>query len=53
MEMRVAVALLVTEFDFSFAPGEDKESVLTQTTDFFTAAPGPLKLVLGSRKSKN
>jgi hypothetical protein len=51
MEMRIAAALLITNFDFSFAPEEDSESVLTKATDFFTAAPGPLKLVLRCHKS--
>lgn len=47
--MRVATVKLVTAFEFSFAPDGDNNSVISQATDFFTAAPGPLHIVLGIR----
>ncbi|KAI0485232.1 cytochrome P450 [Xylariaceae sp. FL0804] len=49
MEIRVAAALLVTEFDFEFAPGEDGSKMFSEATDFFTTTPGPLHLVIKSR----
>ncbi|KAI2479850.1 CypX Cytochrome P450 [Pyrenophora tritici-repentis] len=49
MEIRVAAALLLTSFDFDFAPGEDGTRMFTKATDYFTTTPGPLNLVLKNR----
>lgn len=50
MEIRVAAAMILTEFDFAFAPGEDGTQMFTKATDFFTTTPGPLYLTLQSRQ---
>lgn len=49
MEIRVLAAMMVTEFDFAFAPGEDGSRMFTGATDFFTTTPRPLQLVLKRR----
>ena len=43
-EMRFVIALLVSKYYISLAPGEDGVAVLRDTTDEFTAAPGNLYL---------
>ncbi|PHH92770.1 hypothetical protein CDD83_5176 [Cordyceps sp. RAO-2017] len=50
MEIRVAAALLLTEFDFEFAPGEDGTDMFARATDYFTTTPGPLRLIPRIRK---
>lgn len=49
MEIRLAVARLVSRFDFEFAPGETGTDVSEQIMDLFTTAPGPLRLVFKER----
>ena len=44
MEVRLAIALLVSTFDTSFALGESREAVCKDTLDLFVATPGPLQL---------
>ncbi|KND87186.1 Tryprostatin B 6-hydroxylase [Tolypocladium ophioglossoides CBS 100239] len=51
IEIRVAAACIFIEFDFDFAPGEDRTRIFTEATDFFTTTPGPLYLVLRSREN--
>lgn len=46
MEIRVAAALIFTQFDFSFATGEDGVEMFADATDYFTTTPGPLRLIL-------
>ncbi|KAI3337569.1 cytochrome P450 [Xylariaceae sp. AK1471] len=50
METRVAAALLLSEFDMEIAPGEDGDKMFTEMTDFFTTTPGPLQVILKSRR---
>jgi hypothetical protein len=51
MELRVVVALLVTEFDIQFAPGENGEALLHDSKDFFTVSIADLNLVLTLRSA--
>lgn len=44
MELRIVVALLVTGFDIGFAPGENGESLLHDSKDFFTVSVADLML---------
>ncbi|KAL4938412.1 hypothetical protein BDV06DRAFT_226042 [Aspergillus oleicola] len=50
MEMRVAAALILTTFDYEFAPGEDGQRMFSEAVDYFTTTPGPLYLVMKSRE---
>jgi tryprostatin B 6-hydroxylase len=50
MELRGAVARMVTQFDVAFAPGEDGTALLTKTRDVFTLDLAPLYLVFTARK---
>ena len=52
MEIRVALALVLTEFDFEFAPGEDGHKMFTELLDFFTTVPGPLNLIFKQQHYK-
>jgi cytochrome P450 len=45
MELRSVIARIVTEFDVSFAPGEDGTALLEESLDTFTIALAPLMLV--------
>ncbi|KAJ5540922.1 cytochrome P450 [Penicillium frequentans] len=49
MEIRVALALLVMQFDWEFAPGEDGQQMFEGLLDFFTTVPGPLNVVIKER----
>ncbi|KAE8374947.1 cytochrome P450 [Aspergillus bertholletiae] len=49
IEIRVAAALLLTEFDFEFGPDEDGRSMFEDAIDYFTTSPGPLRLVFRER----
>ena len=49
-ELRIVTALLASKYDISFAPGEEGMRVVNDTTDQFTASPGPLQLVFRQRK---
>ena len=49
MELRGVVARIVTQFDISFAPGEDGSTLLTKTRDVFTLDLAPLNLVFTER----
>ncbi|KAL6231680.1 hypothetical protein BDW75DRAFT_233396 [Aspergillus navahoensis] len=51
MELRIAVALLVTWFDCKFAPGEDGQRMFSEALDHFTTTPGPLRVVLQPQAS--
>ena len=50
-EMRFVVALLVSKYDVSYAPGEDGRAVEEDMVDQFTAAPGALRLVFRRREA--
>lgn len=50
MELRNAIAKLLTNFDVEFAPGEDGKRLLFETRDHFTLGMAPMKLVFKSRK---
>ena len=52
LEIRVAVAAVVTRFDVGFAPGEDGTRMFAETVDYFTSTPGPLRLVFREREAK-
>lgn len=45
MELRMVVALLVTKFSIKFAPGENGESLLNDSKDFFTISISGLNLL--------
>ena len=45
MEVRLVTAILISQFEISFAENEDGTKVWTEMTDSFTANPGPLNLV--------
>lgn len=49
MEIRVALALLLTTFEFDFAPGEDGQKMFDEACDYFTTSPGPLHLIFNTR----
>lgn len=49
MEIRLAVARIVSRFDFGFAPGETGKDIHGKMLDLFTTTPGPLKLVFTER----
>jgi len=51
MEIRVAAALTLSQFDVEIAPGEDGTKLFTQATDYFTTTPGPFDVILKSRKT--
>ena len=48
--MQYVTALLASEFDFGFAPGEFGELVEGEMKDQFTSNPGPLRLVFTKRQ---
>ncbi|OAG38665.1 hypothetical protein AYO21_07171 [Fonsecaea monophora] len=52
MELQSVCARLVTEFDVTFAPGEDGTNLLTNTKDCFTMQLAPLNLCFTPRRSK-
>ena len=49
-EISYVIALLVTKFDVTLAPGEDADRVWKDMKDEFTAAPGRLMLVFDKRQ---
>ena len=49
-EISYLIALIVTKFDVTFAPGEDGVRVWKDMKDEFTAAPGRLMLVFNKRQ---
>ncbi len=51
MELRTVLALLVTQFDVHFAPGEDGSNLLNKSQDFFTISLSDLNLVFTPIKS--
>lgn len=44
MELRIAVARLVTKFNIQFAPGENGEKLMNDSKDYFTISIADLKL---------
>ena len=50
MEIRVAAALTLSEFDVEMVPGQESK-LFTLATDYFTTTPGPFNVVLKSRKT--
>ncbi|KAL9613826.1 MAG: hypothetical protein Q9204_008872, partial [Flavoplaca sp. TL-2023a] len=48
-EIRLVTALLVSKYDFCFAPNEDGTRCIDDMVDQFTAAPGQLHLVFSKR----
>ncbi|KAF9889645.1 hypothetical protein FE257_007153 [Aspergillus nanangensis] len=50
MEIRLLTAYLITNFDVSFAPGEDGTALLSESIDHFTMALAPLHLCFKDRK---
>ena len=51
-QLRCIVELLITEYDFDFAPNEDGEAVWRDLKDQFTSHPGKLHLVFTQRARK-
>lgn len=49
-EVRSVVALLVSHFDISYAPGEDGTTVWRDLKDQFNAHPGSLHLIFSQRE---
>ncbi|RDW61326.1 cytochrome P450-14 [Coleophoma crateriformis] len=49
MELRVVIARIITQFDVSFAPGEDGTNLMTKTRDVFTLDMAPLMMVFTKR----
>lgn len=45
LELRTTVALLVTKFNITFPPANDKITIVDEVTDHFANTPGNLKLV--------
>ncbi|CAF9905510.1 MAG: hypothetical protein ALECFALPRED_001001 [Alectoria fallacina] len=45
MELRSVIATVISEFDVSFAPGEDGMGAMGRAKDTFTLSPGELQLV--------
>ncbi|PYI26789.1 cytochrome P450 [Aspergillus indologenus CBS 114.80] len=52
MEIRVAAALIFTELEFQFAPGESGQRLFKESLDYFTTSPGPMNLVFTTRTEK-
>jgi len=50
MQLRGVIAQLVTNFDVSFAPGEDGKKLLEETEEYFTLGLAELKLKFTERK---
>jgi len=50
MEIRVAAALTLSNFDMEMVPGEETK-LFTLATDYFTTTPGPFNVVLKRRDS--
>ena len=50
MEIRLAIALLVSKYDIDLAPGETGLDVSERTIDSFVATPSPLRLVFEKRQ---
>lgn len=51
LELRCVTALLLAEFDVSFAPGEDGLRSMKDPKDCFTARPGKLELYSSHERS--
>ena len=49
MEIRLLTTQLIMQFDVGFAPGEDGQRLLEQTTDHFTLGLADLDLVFEKR----
>jgi cytochrome P450 len=49
LELRIVIALIVSRFDISFAPGEDGTSLLRDSKDIFVWDIGRLELVFTLR----
>ncbi|KAI9745627.1 MAG: hypothetical protein M1818_001161 [Claussenomyces sp. TS43310] len=49
-ELRFVTALLTSEFDVAFPPGDDGSRVVDEYVDQFTATAGPLNLVFSNRR---
>lgn len=49
MELRTVTALLVSKFDVSFAPGEDGNTLLEKSEDYFTIGLKELMLQFKAR----
>ncbi|KAL4803988.1 cytochrome P450 [Aspergillus unguis] len=50
MELRMTTALLVSQMDIRFAPGENGQRLLNESKDFFTMSIAGLDLVFTSRE---
>lgn len=50
MELRMAIARIVTRFDFRFADGETGEALEHETLDLLVAESGPLRMVFTRRE---
>ena len=44
MELRSVISTIVSDFEVSFAPGEDGVAVMEEAKDTFTLSPGELQL---------
>lgn len=49
MELRTVIALLVSQFDVKFAPGEDGAPLIKDSKDYFTISLCDLHLVFTPR----
>jgi cytochrome P450 len=49
MELRIVTARIVTQFDISFAPGENGRDLFEKTKDVFTLEVAPLRMVFTRR----
>ena len=45
MELRSVISTIISEFDVSFAPGEDGTDAMGKAKDRFTLSPGELQLM--------
>lgn len=52
MELRVAIALIFTNFDIEFAPGENGLRMLAEISESFTTAVGPMQVVMKARSTE-
>lgn len=51
MELRSVIALLVSQFDVQFAPGENGSRLINDSKDYFTITISDLDLVFTPRKA--
>ncbi|RAK93466.1 cytochrome P450 [Aspergillus costaricaensis CBS 115574] len=52
MELRVAIALILTNFNIDFTPGEYGSRMIAEISDCFTTAVGPMQVVMKARTTE-